>query len=182
VPGLYACGEAACTGVHGANRLASNSLLEGLVFARRIAADVLRTVPAGAPLADLGIDVRSSGIAAAGIRRSLQQEMSADAGVIRDAAGLARAAGSLQKLAAQRSSDPRTESWEATNLLTVASALVAAASRRAETRGAHWREDCPERDDEHWCGHLDLRLGPDGTISLDYLPTATSHHRHPEDA
>jgi L-aspartate oxidase len=179
VAGLYACGEAACTGVHGANRLASNSLLEGLVFARRIAADVLNTVPAGAPLLDLGIDVRGSGIAAAGIRRSLQQEMSADAGVIRDAAGLARAAGSLQKLAAQRSSDPRTESWEATNLLTVASALVAAACRRAETRGAHWREDCPERDDQHWCGHLDLRLGPDGTISTDYIPTAASHYRHP---
>ncbi|MDQ1739806.1 MAG: L-aspartate oxidase [Pseudonocardiales bacterium] len=177
VAGLYACGEAACTGVHGANRLASNSLLEGLVFGRRIAADVLRTVPAGAPLLDLGIDVRGKGIAAAGIRRSLQQEMSADAGVIRDAAGLARAAGSLQKLAAQRSSDPRTESWEATNLLTVASALVAAASRRAETRGSHWREDHPGRDDQHWRGHLDLRLGPDGTISTDYLPTP--HHLHP---
>ena len=94
-----------------------------------------------------GIDVRGSGIAAAGIRPALQRAMSADAGVIRDAAGLARAAGSLQKLAAQRSSDPRTESWEATNLLTVASALVAAAGRRAETRGSHWREDCPERDD-----------------------------------
>jgi L-aspartate oxidase len=171
VAGLYACGEAACTGVHGANRLASNSLLEGLVFGRRIAADVLSTVPAGAPLQDLGIDVRSKGIASAGIRRSLQQEMSADAGVIRDAAGLARAAGSLQKLAAQRSSDPRTESWEATNLLTVASALVAAASRRAETRGSHWRQDCPDRDDQHWCGHLDLRLGPDGPISTDYIPT-----------
>ena len=173
VAGLYACGEAACTGVHGANRLASNSLLEGLVFGRRIAADVLSTVAPGGPLPELGIDVRSGGIAAAGIRRPLQQAMSADAGVIRDAAGLARAAGSLQKLAAQRSSDPRTESWEATNLLTVASALVAAASRRAETRGTHWREDFPERDDDHWCGHLDLRLRRDGTISTDYIPTST---------
>ncbi|HEX8305122.1 MAG TPA: L-aspartate oxidase [Jatrophihabitans sp.] len=172
VAGLYACGEAACTGVHGANRLASNSLLEGLVFGRRIAADVLSTVPAGSPLLDLGIDVRGKGIAAAGIRRSLQQQMSADAGVIRDAAGLARAAAGLQKLAAQRSSEPRTESWEATNLLTVASALVAAASRRAETRGSHWREDHPDRDDQRWCGHLDLRLGPDGTISTDYIPSS----------
>jgi len=173
VPGLYACGEAACTGVHGANRLASNSLLEGLVFGRRIADDVLRTVPPGTPLTDLGIDVRSGGIAAAGIRPALQRAMSADAGVIRDAAGLARAAGSLQKLAAQRSSDPRTESWEATNLLTVATALVAAAGRRAETRGSHWREDFPERDEQNWCGHLDLRLGRDGTISTDYssIPT-----------
>jgi L-aspartate oxidase len=170
VAGLYACGEAACTGVHGANRLASNSLLEGLVFGRRIAADVLATVPPGTPLLDLGIDVRGMGVAAAGIRRALQQEMSADAGVIRDAAGLGRAAGSLQKLAAQRTSDPRTESWEATNLLTVATALVAAAGRRAETRGSHWREDHPEPD-EDWCGHLDLRLGPDGTITTDYLPS-----------
>jgi L-aspartate oxidase len=169
VAGLYACGEAACTGVHGANRLASNSLLEGLVFARRIAADVLSDVP---PLLELGIDVRRMAIAAAGIRRPLQRAMSADAGVLRDAAGLARAAGSLLKLAAQRSSNPGTESWEATNLLTVATALVAAASRRAETRGAHWREDHPERDDENWCGHLDLRLGPDGTIDTDYLPTS----------
>jgi L-aspartate oxidase len=182
VPGLYACGEVACTGVHGANRLASNSLLEGLVFGRRIAADVLSTVPAGAPLVELGIDVRGSGIASAGIRRSLQQAMSADAGVIRDAAGLGRAAGSLQKLAAQRSREAGTESWEATNLLTVATALVTAARRRAETRGAHWREDYPERDDEGWCGHLDLRLGRDGTISTDYLPSTrhtsrqASHH------
>ncbi|HST50189.1 L-aspartate oxidase [Jatrophihabitans sp.] len=173
VPGLYACGEAACTGVHGANRLASNSLLEGLVFGRRIADDVLRSVPPGTPLRELGIDVRSGGIASAGIRPALQRAMSADAGVIRDAAGLARAAGSLQKLAAQRSSEPRTESWEATNLLTVASALVAAAGRRAETRGSHWREDYPERDEQNWCGHLDLRLGRDGTVATDYQPIPT---------
>jgi L-aspartate oxidase len=170
VPGLYACGEAACTGVHGANRLASNSLLEGLVFARRIAADVLSSVQPGTPLADLGIDVRGGGILAAGIRRQLQREMSCDAGVIRDAAGLSRVSGALQKLSAQRSSDPGTESWEATNLLTVASALVAAAARRSETRGSHWREDFAERDDQNWLGHLDLRLGPDGTISTDYTP------------
>ena len=105
--------------------------------------------------------------------------MSADAGVIRDAAGLARAAGTLQKLSAQRSSDPRTESWEATNLLTVASALVAAAGRRAETRGSHWREDFPERDDGTWCAHLDLRLGPDGTINTDYFPIPTTARTGP---
>jgi L-aspartate oxidase len=170
VTGLYACGEAACTGVHGANRLASNSLLEGLVFGRRIASDVLATVPAGAPLPELGIDVRGMGLAAAGIRRQLQGEMSADAGVIRDTDGLNRAASSLRKLSAQRSGDPGTESWEVTNLLTVASALVAAAGRRAETRGAHWREDFPERDDADWRGSLDLRLAPDGTIATDYVP------------
>jgi L-aspartate oxidase len=171
VGGLYACGEAACTGVHGANRLASNSLLEGLVFGRRIAADILRIVPPGAPLPGLGVDVRVAGVASAGTRRHLQAQMTADAGVLRDAAGLTRASATIQKLSAQRSSDPRTESWEATNLLTVASALVSAAYRRQETRGSHWREDFPERDDERWRCHLDLYLGPDGLTSIDYVTT-----------
>jgi L-aspartate oxidase len=170
VAGLYACGEAACTGVHGANRLASNSLLEGLVFGRRIAAELLGSLDRGAPLPELGVDVRSAGVAAATTRVALQAEMSADAGVLRDAEGLHRATATLQKLSAQRSSDPRTESWEATNLLTVASALLAGATRRHETRGSHWREDFPERDDLDWRGHLDARLGPDGMISVDYVP------------
>jgi L-aspartate oxidase len=169
VPRLYACGEAACTGVQGANRLASNSLLEGLVFGRRIAADVAGTLAADRRLPDLGIDVRTAGILAGGVRPQLQRQMSADAGVIRTAAGLTRMATSLHRLAAQRSSEPNTESWEATNLLTVAGALVAAASRRTETRGSHWREDYPAADDA-WLGHLELRLDRDGTIATEYLP------------
>jgi L-aspartate oxidase len=170
VDGLYACGEAACTGVHGANRLASNSLLEGLVFGRRIAADVLARLTPGAALPELGVDVRSAGVSASAIRTQLQREMSADAGVLRDAGGLNRASSALQRLSAQRSSDPRTETWEATNLLTVASALVVAATRRQETRGSHWREDYPDRNDGRWLGHLDVRLGPDGMITSDYRP------------
>ncbi len=169
VPGLYACGEAACTGVQGANRLASNSLLEGLVFGRRIAADIVATLPAGGPLPELGIDVRTKGILAKGIRGQLQRQMSDGAGVLREAAGLAATAAAINRLSAQRSSEPDTETWEATNLLTVASALVTAASRRRETRGSHWREDYPEAD-EDWLGHLELRLGPDGTILSDYVP------------
>jgi L-aspartate oxidase len=165
---LYACGEAACTGVQGANRLASNSLLEGLVFGRRIALDILRLLSVPTPLPELGIDVRSMGILAQRIRQQLQRTMSADAGVLRDSAGLARATASLLKLSAQRSSTPDTESWEATNLLTIASALALAATRREETRGSHWREDFPE-DDPGWLGHLDLRLGPDGTILAEFL-------------
>ncbi|HEX2902402.1 MAG TPA: L-aspartate oxidase [Jatrophihabitans sp.] len=166
---LYACGEAACTGVQGANRLASNSLLEGLVFGRRIAGDIIASL--GAALPELGIDVRSKGILSNGVRRPLQDEMSADAGVLRDAAGLARAQSSLQRLSAQRSSEPNTETWEATNLVTVAAAVVTAAARRTETRGSHWREDFPDPD-EHWLGHLELRLGPDGSIVSEYLPAA----------
>ncbi len=172
VTGLYACGEAACTGVHGANRLASNSLLEGLVFGRRIADDVLAEIRADSPLPELGIDLRNKAVVSSAIRAQVQGEMSADAGVMRDAAGLARAGTALRKLSAQRGSDPDTESWEATNLLTVASALVTAAARRTETRGAHWREDHPDRDDENWRGHLDVRLGPDGSMVADYTPIA----------
>lgn len=164
---LYACGEAACTGVHGANRLASNSLLEGLVFGRRIADDILARLGPTRP--ELGIDIRTKAILARSVRRPLQDEMSRHAGVLRDAAGLARAQASLQRLSAQRSSEPNTESWEATNLLTVAAALLAAASRRLETRGSHWREDYPHAEPE-WLGHLLSRLGPDGTIETDYQP------------
>jgi L-aspartate oxidase len=85
VAGLYACGEAACTGVHGANRLASNSLLEGLVFGRRIAHDITAALQRPGPLPELGIDIRAAGVLAAGIRGRLQTEMSAGAGVLRDA-------------------------------------------------------------------------------------------------
>jgi L-aspartate oxidase len=167
VAGLYACGEAACTGVHGANRLASNSLLEGLVFGRRIARDVTAVLRLAEPLPELGIDIRTKGVLAAGVRGPLQAEMSAGAGVLRDAAGLARAAAGCRKLSAQRDGSPGTESWEATNLVTVASALVAAATVRAETRGSHWREDHPDPDPA-WLGHLDLRLAPDGSIHTEY--------------
>jgi L-aspartate oxidase len=170
VPGLWACGEAACSGVHGANRLASNSLLEGLVFGRRIAQDVRSSLVAGVGPAELGVDVRGAGLVSAGTRIALQQAMSRHAGVIRDAAGLSRAATALQKLAAQRDGDPGTESWEATNLLTVASALLLAAAQRTETRGSHWREDHPERDDARWRGHVGVRLGADAMLHSQYRP------------
>src|SRR5205807_7543975 len=67
------------------------------------------------------------------------------------------------------STDPCTETWEATNLLTVASALTAAARAREETRGSHWREDFPDLDDAAWRGHLDTRLA-DGVVGLAHVP------------
>src|SRR5262249_50683745 len=134
IPGLYACGEVACTGVHGANRLASNSLLEGLVFARRIADDVARDLP---PLAEPVTQPLPPWAVDAEIRGKLQSAMSQDAGVLRSAASLDAAAKQLSKLGEQRA-PANVASWEATNLVTVASALVAAATRRQETRGCHW--------------------------------------------
>ncbi len=160
VPGLYACGEVACTGVHGANRLASNSLLEGLVFGRRIAS-VLPDDLAAAPLPGFGAPLPGAPSAGApeaallepGVRAEVQEIMTVDAGVLRDGPGLARAAARLAALADRVTGEPCTEAWEATNLHTVASLIVAAARRREETRGSHWREDFPEATDT-WRGHL----------------------------
>ncbi|AUG77994.1 aspartate oxidase [Kitasatospora sp. MMS16-BH015] len=167
VPGLYACGEVACTGVHGANRLASNSLLEGLVFAEQIAADLIARHRAG-ELPERTVDVagaraaRSVPLLAPEARARIQCLMSTGAGVIRSAASMATTAAGLAELAAQahahaaeeKPADPRVETWEATNLHLVATALVTAAAQREETRGCHWREDFPERDDAQWQRHL----------------------------
>ena len=162
VPGLYACGEVACTGVHGANRLASNSLLEGLVFARRITNSLAAELPA---LREPAVDRRVPGLVDADVVPELQRVMTVGAGVIRSASGLADAGAMLEKLIEQPAGEPGTPGWEATNLVTVASALIAAASTREESRGSHWREDHPDRDDENWSGNLDLTLAVEGDSS-----------------
>jgi L-aspartate oxidase len=156
VPGLYATGEVACSGVHGANRLASNSLLEGLVFSRRIAEALPgELVAAVQPEAD----PRVPGLAAGGVRPALQETMTARVGVLRHAEGISQALDDLAALAGGAAGEVGTEAWETTNLLTVSIALAQAAGRREETRGSHWREDFPDRDDESMAGHLDAVLG-----------------------
>jgi len=164
VPGLYACGEVACSGVHGANRLASNSLLEGAVFAERIAADLALGLPRRRTPAP---DERPAGLVDAAVRPELQRVMTAGAGVLRSRSGLGATSRRLVELSRRRSDDPCTETWETTNLLTVAMALAAAAREREETRGSHWREDFPDRDDTRWLGHLDTTLS-EGTVSMVY--------------
>jgi len=163
VPGLYACGEVACTGVHGANRLASNSLLEGLVFSARIADDLARDLP---PQADPVVPDAPQWTVGPDVRKSVQQAMMRGAGVLRSAESLAATAETLTDLAATRDG-ANTESWEAVNLVTVAAALVAAADRRAETRGCHWREDFAAADDA-WRGHLITTLAEDGTLHQEF--------------
>ena len=168
LPGLYACGEIACTGVHGANRLASNSLLEGLVFGRRIAESIVSRLGSPGPPARFAEAPSVGRLTDDGARASLQQVMSQRVGVLRDATGLAAAAQQLRELSASDAA-PSTENWEATNLLTVAAALVQAARLRAETRGSHWRDDFPERDDASWRGHLDTTLATPGVLATDYV-------------
>lgn len=167
VPGLYACGEVACTGVHGANRLASNSLLEGLVFAERIAetvAGAARRRPRG-PVAPAPPG-RATPLVSAAARTTVQRLMTRGAGVLRSADSLAATAAELAGLPVGDGDPPhpgpRPATWEATNLHLVARALVTAALHRTETRGCHWREDHPEPDDTAWRRHLIVTLRADG--------------------
>jgi L-aspartate oxidase len=178
VPGLYACGEVSCTGVHGANRLASNSLLEGLVYGHRIAVDITECElpPQGGPEERGG----PAGLLAPDARIFVQGAMTAGAGVLRTGESLATAEIRLARLAEERRSRaPTTEAWETTNLQQVGAVLARHAALREETRGGHWREDHPERDDEHWLGHLVTRLDPTGEVRTDLrpLPATTPESR-----
>jgi len=150
VPGLYACGECSCTGVHGANRLASNSLLEGLVFADRIA-DVLakESFTRRDPVAK-----QRPWTADPSDRRRFQGVMTEGAGVLRSAGSLSA---TLAALTIFDAGTPTTGSWEMTNLLFVGEALARAALIREETRGSHWREDFPEASDR-WLVRLQTRV------------------------
>jgi L-aspartate oxidase len=150
LPGLWACGEAACSGVHGANRLASNSLLDGLVFARRAVDAIDRGkddpdengVLRGVEPYRAGASAATPGDADTPVaREELQRVMTREAGVLRDAASLERAAAQLATMAG--ADDP-----EIRNLVTVSTALVDAARARTESRGTHTRLDFPESSSE----------------------------------
>ena len=141
IPGLYACGETACTGAHGANRLASNSLLEGLVFGTRISDDITKNIAEqGKPSEKKSLEF----LLDPAIKMTLQLAMSQGAGVMRSAQSLNETLATLQQLATHTSDKPCIEAWEVSNLYLLATAIVRAALEREETRGSHWRSDFPE--------------------------------------
>src|SRR5215204_3394780 len=164
LPGLLAFGEAAATGIHGANRLASNSLLEGLVFGMAGAERLwhewprLASEPAHEPaLALTAAGTRLTRHEITALRARLQRAMSRHVGVVRDAAGLAGAREEIETVATELrkgstretgASDAKTRRafWELRNLVDAAQAAIAAADHREESRGAHYRTDFPAPD------------------------------------
>jgi L-aspartate oxidase len=166
IPGLYAAGEVACTGVHGANRLASNSLLEGLVFGARAGCAMREDVPGEWPIEpqkviefDAARHRRSEAAGAhsgAATIPEVQDLMWRQVGLFRDREGLSAALSALEPL--WRQMDERIAggepldlaAWRAASIVTVGRLIARAALRREESRGGHFRADFPERDDIHW--------------------------------
>ncbi|HEX3005089.1 MAG TPA: L-aspartate oxidase [Angustibacter sp.] len=169
--GLYACGEVACSGVHGANRLASNSLLEGLVFAHRIAEDLTARLTAGdLPPSEPVEQPGGETLLDPDRRIDVQLAMTAGAGAVRSAESLQHTGFELAALAECTTGAADSAAWETTNLHQVGSLLAQVAARREETRGGHLRTDFPDRD-ERWRGHLTTRRQPDGTLTTTYAPS-----------
>jgi L-aspartate oxidase len=124
--------------------LASNSLLEGLVFSARIAADIATHTPEpGEPVENLSSEI----LLDPKVRIELQESMSRGAGVLRSSDSLLKTSAELTRIEDRRSTEPCVEAWEATNLFQLAQAILKAALIRQETRGSHWREDFPDASD-----------------------------------
>jgi L-aspartate oxidase len=163
VPGLFAAGEVACTGVHGANRLASNSLLEGLVFGARAAEAMTRPAEAGRLAGEVRESPAAAGVGEAAppsrpTESGVQTLMWADVGLLRDRERLERAVATLNGFAFALSRDAGSEwgpeQWRLQSLVTVGRLMARAALRRTESRGGHFRADFPARDDVHWSAHI----------------------------
>ncbi len=165
VPGLYASGEVASTGVHGANRLASNSLLEGLVFSDRVVRDLdLYIGRLGEDVRRLSFDFPEAGPVGdrsdtAGARKRLTDIMQRQVGVLRREADLTAALSQLGELTSELRFDQTGEAeYELLNMLTLGTQVAKCALLRQESRGVHVRDDFPALDDAQWRRHLTLRL------------------------
>jgi succinate dehydrogenase / fumarate reductase flavoprotein subunit len=191
MPGFYAAGEVACVSVHGANRLGTNSLLDIVVFGKRAGLDIVRycqendflplpkepEVFARDQLETLLAD-KKGGERAADIRRDMQDAMMDYVSVFREEAGMKQAIDTIRDLQQRfqhiniddkgtRFNTDVLEAWELEALLDIAQVTAVAALDRAESRGGHYREDFPKRDDENWLKHS-LAWQKDGNIELSH--------------
>ncbi len=194
VPGLYAIGEAACVSVHGANRLGSNSLLDLVVFGRAVANRCAETITPGGSHPDLPADACDASLAhldklrnangstpTAVIRDQMQRAMQADAAVFRTQETLEEGVSRIREIRASfedvKVSDRSLiwntdliETFELSNLLGQALATIVCAENRTESRGAHARDDFPERDDADWHKHSLCWVDDAGNTKIDYRP------------
>jgi L-aspartate oxidase len=155
LPGLYAAGEAACTGVHGGNRLASNSLLEGLVFGARAARGMAEeSAPAKLDKArTLGCCSSSGDGDDEALRLETQQLMESNVGIVRDGERLGQAVMRLQEIRAALPAPTTRQRAEAHNIAESGLAIARSALARTESRGSHYRSDFPSKDDTHFQKH-----------------------------
>jgi L-aspartate oxidase len=180
LPGLYAAGEVSCTGVHGANRLASNSLLEGLVFGARAglaaasdcltmsASDLEGAAPLREPASEPAGAEKPTEVAFA-VRKRVRRLMWERVGIIRTREGIERALREFEQIA----QSPLSRASR--NFLNVATMITRSALWREESRGAHFRMDFPKTDDRNWHAHsiISQRAGISSSPHLDFSPTGS---------
>jgi len=163
IHGLFAAGESACTGVHGANRLASNSLLEGLVFGARAGICMNRTFKAHSPQPNSHVKAHAptADSAADTVIDKIQTLMSQNAGVVREGAAMTSTLKQVEDLGARLPPSLSRRAYEARNIQQAATLILRSALARRESRGAHYRSDFPAHHDSHFKKHSNINLKND---------------------